>query len=147
MRRILLACFCLMTAFAVRAEVIDIDNAQLAKLLASGVPVIDIRTAAEWQETGILPGSHPLTFFNERGQADPAAWLAKAKAIAKPGDPLVVICRSGNRTKTVSQYLAQQAGYTKVYNVKDGIRAWVAENRPIASAAPVLASCRATRTC
>ena len=97
MRHILLACFWLMAAFSARAEIIDIDNPQLAKLLAAGVPVIDIRTAAEWQETGVLPGSHPLTFFDERGQADPAAWLANAKAIAKPGDPLIVICRTGNR--------------------------------------------------
>jgi len=71
--------------------------------------VIDIRTRPEWEETGIVPGSHLLTFFDERGKADPAAWLAKAKAIAKPGDPLVVICRSGNRTKALSQFLSQQA--------------------------------------
>jgi rhodanese-related sulfurtransferase len=146
MRRLLLAC-CLMTAFAARAGVVDIDNAELAKLAAAGVPVIDIRTAAEWEETGIVPGSRLLTFFDERGKADPAAWLAKAKAIAKPGDPLVIICRSGNRTKPVSRFLAEQAGYAKVYNVKNGIRAWAAEGRPMASAAPALAACRNAKTC
>jgi rhodanese-related sulfurtransferase len=147
MRRLFFACFCLMAAFAARAGVIDIDNAELARLAAAGVPVIDIRTAAEWAETGIVPGSHLLTFYDERGNADPAAWLAKAKAIAKPGDPLVVICRSGNRTKPVSQFLAERAGYAKVYNVKNGIRAWAAEGRPMASAASTLAACRAARTC
>ncbi len=147
MRGLLVACFCLTLAISARAGVIDIDNAELAKLAAAGVPIIDVRTAAEWQESGIVPGSHLLTYFDERGKADPAAWLEKAKAIAKPGDPLAVICRSGNRSKTVSRLLAQQAGYVTVYNVKAGIRGWVAQGRPTAAAAPTLASCRAAKTC
>ena len=150
MRRVLVRVFFFIAAcapFAARADIVDIDNAQLAKLAASGVPVIDIRTRPEWEETGIVPGSRLLTFFDERCQADPAAWLKKAKAIAKPGDPLIVICRSGNRTKALSQFLTQQAGYAKVYNVKSGIRDWAKEGRPMASAAPVLAACLAAKTC
>lgn len=129
------------------AVVIDIDNAELGKLAAAGVPVVDIRTAPEWQQTGIVPGSHLLTFFNERGQADPGAWLARARALAAPADPIILICRSGARTKTVSQFLSEQAGYAKVYNVRSGIAAWAAEGRPLSSAAPVLAACRAANTC
>ncbi|MBE0624693.1 MAG: rhodanese-like domain-containing protein [Burkholderiales bacterium] len=147
MRRLLLACFLLLAALAARAEVVDIDSAELAKLTAAGVTLIDIRTRPEWEETGIVPGSHLLTFFDERGKADPAAWLNRAKAIAKPGEPVVVICRSGNRTKPVSQFMSQQAGYAKVYNVRNGIRAWAKEGRPMVSAAPTLAACRANKTC
>ena len=148
MRRLLLSiCLFLGACTAARADIVDIDNAQLAKLAASGVPVIDIRTRPEWEETGIVPGSHLLTFFDERGQADPAAWLKQAKAIAKPADPLIVICRSGNRTKALSQFLTQQAGYAKVYNVKNGIREWARQGRPMIPAAPALAACRAARTC
>ena len=105
MCRLLIACFSLAAAFAARADIVDIDNATLAKLATAGVPVFDIRTRPEWEQTGIVPGSHLLTFFDERGQADPAAWLQKAKAIAKPGDPLIVICRTGNRTKPLRQFL------------------------------------------
>ncbi|MEK7750511.1 MAG: rhodanese-like domain-containing protein, partial [Acidobacteriota bacterium] len=126
---------------------VDIDSATLAKLAASGVQVIDIRTRPEWEETGIVPGSHLLTFFDERGKADPGLWLERAKSVAKPGDPVIVICRSGNRTKALSQFLSQQAGYKKVYNVSDGIRAWAKEGRPMVSAAPTLAACRSARTC
>lgn len=147
MRRLLVGAGLIVAAFAARAEVVDIDNAELAKLAAAGVPVIDIRTRPEWEQTGIVPGSHLLTFFDERGQADPAAWLEKAKAIAKPGDPLIVICRTGNRTKAVSQFLSQRVGYAKVYNVRNGIVAWAREGRPVTSAAPALAACRAARTC
>ncbi|MGP1680613.1 MAG: rhodanese-like domain-containing protein [Burkholderiales bacterium] len=147
MWRILAGCCLFLAAYGARAEVIDIDNAELAKLAAAGVPVIDIRTRPEWEQTGIVPGSHLLTFFDERGNADPAAWLGRAKAVSKPGDPLIVICRTGNRTKVVSQFLSQKAGYAKVYNVTHGIMAWAKEGRPIAPAAPVLAACRAAGTC
>ena len=147
MSRLLLACCCLLAAFTARAEVVNIDSAELAKLAAAGVPVIDIRTSPEWVETGIVPGSHLLTFFDERGRADPAAWLDRVRAIAKPGEPLIVICRTGNRTQPVSQFLSRHAGYPRVYNVKDGIVAWIKERRPTVSAAPALAACRAARTC
>ena len=147
MHRLILVCSLMVAAFAARADVVDIDNAELAKLAAAGVPVIDIRTRPEWEQTGIVPGSHLLTFFDERGQADPAAWLERAKAISKPGDPVVVICRTGNRTKVVSQFLSQRAGYAKVYNVRNGIVAWTNEGRSVGSAAPALAACRAAKTC
>jgi len=147
MFRLLVACCILIASFGARADIVDIDNATLASLSSSGVPLIDIRTAPEWKDTGIVPGSHLLTFFDERGNANAEAWLEKAKAIAKPGEPVIVICRSGNRTKAVSQFLAQKAGYTKVYNVKQGIRGWLGESRPVTAAAPVLASCRKANTC
>ena len=137
----------LLAASAVHAEIIDIDNTELSKLMAAGVPVIDIRTEPEWAESGVIPGSRLLTFFDERGKADPAAWLDKAKGIAKADQPVIVICRSGNRTRAVSQFLSQQAGYAKVYNVKAGIRPWIAEQRPMTQAAPILATCRAAKTC
>lgn len=147
MLRLLLACLLLISAPNVRAEIIDIENAELASLSTAGIPVIDVRTAPEWEETGIVPGSRLLTYFDEHGNADPAAWLKKVKGFAKPADPVIVICRSGGRSKAVSQLLSQQAGYAKVYNVKHGISGWINENRPIAAAAPALASCRKANTC
>jgi rhodanese-related sulfurtransferase len=147
MRKVLLfGCLTLSALFA-RAEVIDIDNAELAKLAKSGVTVIDIRTQPEWQETGIVAGSKLLTFFDERGRADPAAWLEKVKPIVKPGDPVIVICRSGNRTKPVSELLSQQAGYAKVYNVKHGLKGWLRDSGPVVPATQSIAACHADKTC
>lgn len=147
MHRALLMLALGLAALSARAEVIDIDNAQLDRLVREGVPVIDIRTLPEWEETGIVAGSHLLTFYDEKGRADPAAWLEKVRPIARPGEPVVVICRSGNRTKAVSQLLSKQAGYANVYNVRDGIRGWTRERRPVVSATPAIAACRAERTC
>jgi len=146
MRRLFLACL-LAAAGVAQAEIIDIDNAQLDKLSKSGVPVIDIRLQSEWEETGIVSGSKLLTFFDEKGKADAPAWLEKIKPIAKPNEPVIVICRSGNRTKAVSQFLSQQAGYSKVYNVKAGIKGWIASGGPVVPATQSIAACRAAKTC
>lgn len=146
MRRLLLACMIAATGFA-RAEVIDIDNVQLDKLARSGVPVIDIRLQSEWEETGIISGSKLLTFFDEKGRHDAAGWLEKVKPIAKANEPVIVICRSGNRTKPVSQFLSQQAGYATVYNVRSGIKGWIGAGGPVVPATQSIASCKVEKTC
>jgi rhodanese-related sulfurtransferase len=147
MRNLLLTLCLGLAAISAQAEVIDIDSAELERLIKTGVPVIDIRTQGEWEETGIISGSKLNTFFDEKGKADPAAWLEKVKPFASPEQSVVVICRSGNRTKAASQFLSQQAGYAKVYNVKNGIKGWVKDGGTLAPAAQTLASCRAAKTC
>ena len=119
---------------AAHAEVINIDNAELARLTAKGVPIIDIRSAGEWKSTGVIPGAKLLTFFDERGNANTAQWLASAKGIAKPEQPVILICRSGNRTRAATRFLSEQAGYTTVYNVTNGMNGWLAEKRPVVPA-------------
>jgi rhodanese-related sulfurtransferase len=126
----------MLAALPVRASVVDIDNEQLARLLAAGVPVVDSRTGTEWRETGIVPGSHLFTFFDENGRSDPAAWLRKVQGVAKPEQAVILLCRSGNRTRVVSQLLSARAGYRTVYNVGSGIVAWARDGRPMAPAPP-----------
>lgn len=147
MKHIVMALLALLLSPLVRADVVDIDNAELARLSAAGVPVIDIRTEGEWKETGIVPGSRLITLFDERGRADAPAWLEKVKGVARPDQPVIVICRSGNRTRVASQMLTQQAGYAKVYNVKEGIRTWAKEGRPLVPATTAVASCPAGTKC
>ena len=114
------------------AEVVHIDNAELRKLIRQGVSVVDIRTAPEWTETGVIKGSHLLTFFDDKGRYDAAAWLEQVRKIAGPEQPIVVICRSGNRTLPVSRLLDQAAKYRTVYNVRAGIREWIKAGLPVA---------------
>ncbi len=147
MRHLLATALLALLSLAVRADVIDIDNAQLAKMLKDGATVVDVRTEPEWQDTGVVKGAHLMTFFDAQGHADAPAWLARLKSVAKPADPVVVICRSGNRSRVVSQFLSEQAGYTKVYNVKAGMKGWVGNGGPVVPAAPVIAGCRAAKTC
>ena len=147
MRRLIAALTLTLCATLAQAEVIDIDNAEFDKLIKSGVPVIDIRTQAEWEETGIVKGSTLLTFFDERGRTDAPAWLNKVIPVAKPDQPVIVICRSGNRTKPVSLFMSQQAGYAKVYNVKSGITGWMKSGGAVVPATQSIAACRSAKTC
>lgn len=147
MRHLILACtFALISLFA-HAEVIDIDTAQLEKLLKDGTPLVDVRTQPEWEESGIIGGSKLFTFFNEEGRAEPAAWMTKVAPIAKPNQPIIIICRSGNRSKATSRFLSEQAGYTTVYNVKTGIKGWIKDGGAVVPAAQSIAACRSAKTC
>ena len=112
-------------------EEIDITNEELAKLAARGVPIVDVRTPPEWRTTGVVSGSHLLTFFDAKGKSDPATWLVELKKFADPNDPLVLICRTGNRTSKIAAYLDTEAGYKKVYNVQRGIKNWIAAGLPV----------------
>lgn len=123
-------------ALIAQAEIINIDNEDLARLSARGVPVVDVRTEGEWRESGVLSGSRLATFFDEAGRSNPRQWLEKIKAYAKPGQPVAVICRSGRRSLAVAQYLSEQAGYKTVYNVSKGMNGWLGEGRPVMPPAP-----------
>jgi rhodanese-related sulfurtransferase len=116
---------------ATQAAVINIDNAELTRLAASGVAVVDIRTEPEWKATGVIAGSKLLTFVDEKGRIDSSGWLEKIKSVAKPEQPIILICRSGNRSVAATQFLSQQAGYKTVYNAQGGMNAWVKEGRSI----------------
>ncbi len=117
-------------AAPLRAEIAHVDAAALQKLIRGGVPVVDVRTAAEWDKTGIVEGSHLLTFFDAEGRYDVRAWMAKFAAIATPGQPVALICHSGRRSKSVSRLLDRHFQYRRVYNVEGGIAKWMKEGRP-----------------
>ena len=130
-KRILAALALASSALIAQAEIVNIDNEELARLSARGVPVIDVRTEGEWKESGVLSGSRLATFFDEAGRSNPPQWLEKIKAYAKPDQPVAVICRSGRRSQAVAQYLSEQAGYKTVYNVSKGMNGWLGEGRPV----------------
>ena len=130
---LVLLALCL-AACAAHAAVINIDNAELARLAASGVAVIDVRTAGEWKESGVIAGSKLVTFFDAQGRSDPPQWLTKVKAFAKPDQPVAVVCHSGRRSAAVAQFLSEQAGYKTVYNVSRGMNGWTGDGRPVVAA-------------
>lgn len=62
--------------------------------------LVDIRTPAEWQQTGVIEGALLVTY------ADADSFLAAVNPHLKEGQKLAVICRSGNRTSRASQQIA-----------------------------------------
>ena len=72
------------------------------------------------KETGIVENSIPITFFDEQGRYDAPAFVAELNKHVKKDREFALICRTGNRTVAVSEFLSKQ-GY-KVVNLKGGIK-------------------------
>ncbi len=112
----LLALLCL--AMPVRAEPDLSAPEALAAARAGKLRLIDIRTPREWRETGVAPGAGRVDFY--RGPS----YFGDAILREVGGDrnaPLALICRTGNRTTRAQRYL-QGLGFTRVYNVKEGMK-------------------------
>lgn len=125
----LLAVFVSTAAWA-QAALTNVDNAGLEALMAKGVPVVDIRTPGEWRQTGTIKGVHKIMAFDERGKLAPD-FLEHLAKVAKPGDEVALICRSGNRSMVMGKALTEQLGYAKVYNSENGMIRWLGEGRPV----------------
>lgn len=108
----------------------NISNEELKSLLDSGVVLVDIRRVEEWVETGVVEGSHTMTLFAKDGRPMPD-FIPKLEKLASLDTPIIVICRTGNRTRAASEALTQQIGYKQVYNVTLGITDWIANGNPV----------------
>ncbi len=108
----------------------NIDNLQLKTLQSQGVPVYDIRRAEEWKKTGVVEGSHLLTFVDAKGKVMPEFVSRFTQSVGK-NDPVILICRTGNRTDVLARALIEDLGYTNVYNHKNGITRWVSDGLPV----------------
>jgi rhodanese-related sulfurtransferase len=114
------------------ADFKTIDVKEFEKLKADGVPVIDIRTEQEWKETGIIEGSHKITFFNEQGQPLLADWFFEIGHLVKDKkEPLIIYCAHANRTKSLAEGLVQM-GFENVYELKGGIEnGWIKAGKKV----------------
>ena len=94
------------------------------------VKVIDVRTPEEFLYVG-----HPTMAWKIPIAAQSYEWDAvksefpmklnrdfvdRVKEVAKPGDTLLLMCRSGGRSALAVNLLAQ-AGFTNAYNIVDGM--------------------------
>jgi rhodanese-related sulfurtransferase len=108
----------------------NIDNTALKKLLAKNTKIIDLRRPDEWKKTGVIAGSHKLTAFDSMGNFV-RGFPAEFKKIAANSDPVILICQTGNRSSILANILAEQAGFSTIYNVTDGIVKWIKDNNPV----------------
>lgn len=123
----------LMQMLTIHAEagVTNITNQEISALLAKGATLIDIRTESEWRQTGVIPGSHLLTLFDEqRRVVDPDGWLKKVKQLVPLDKPVILICRVGNRTVPAAQFLSR-SGFNQVYHATGGIESWIKAGLPV----------------
>ena len=129
----LVACcaFLIPTDFAVGEGTKIITAAQASIMAASGeFLIIDVRTAAEWRETGVPKDAARANIFD-------SDFLERVKRAvgADRSRPITVICARGNRSTRAEQLLSQ-AGYTDVQNIKEGMlgsthgKGWLAGGHP-----------------
>ena len=101
----------------------------LLKAQSDGVVVIDIRREEEWQETGVIAGAETLTAFEASGQVQPG-FLDGFQALApSPDTPVMLYCRTGNRTTSLGNALIDQLGFSDVSHLSTGIEGWMADGR------------------
>ena len=86
---------------------------------APGARLIDVRTRAEWDYVGRVPGAVEIELLTYPGNRPNAAFLAELEQQVDKEAPVMFICRSGGRSHNAAM-LAMQAGYSQCFNVLEG---------------------------
>ena len=86
------------------ADFKTISNEDLQTAISEGIPVIDIRRLDEWRDTGVIPSSHRLTFFDQNGKYDLSKWMNDfEKIVSNKDQKFILVCRSARRTGIVGR--------------------------------------------
>ena len=109
------------------ADIVAVDNLQVQKLSKSGVSIVDIRTKGEWDKTGVIPQSILLTFFDSSGNYDFNKWYADLKKITPNYKSVIIICRSGRRSRLVANMINQKYNDI-VFDANMGMNSWIKSN-------------------
>ena len=117
-----LLCCLLLPAAGILARDIGPDEArQVLARPPAGLVVLDIRTPEEFRD-GHLPGARNLDFFAPD-------FRQQLEALARKDVPILLYCRSGNRSGQAMRLL-RQWGRDDVLHLADGFRAWRAADLP-----------------
>ncbi len=84
--------------------------------------LIDVRTPQEFN-AGHIPGAKLVNIYTPTFKQD------ILKALKDKEKPVLIYCRSGNRSMVAGRYL-EKKGYL-VINLKYGIKDWIRQNKPI----------------
>jgi rhodanese-related sulfurtransferase len=89
-------------------------------LQQGGAKLIDVRTRAELDWVGRIPGAVEVELLTYPGSRPNPDFVRQLESqIADKDAPVMFICRSGGRSHNAA-LLAMQAGYTETYNVLEG---------------------------
>ena len=125
---LVLTLFFIFNSIQLFAEIYEVNNEKIKMLLQNDVPLIDIRTEGEWYETGVINSSHLLTFFEKDGSYDFRKWMIKLGEIANENGPVIIICRSGRRSRIVSNMIIKENSEYLIYHSTNGIKSWIESN-------------------
>ncbi len=106
-----------------------------AQSQAGTLTLIDIRRPDEWKQTGVAQGALQINMAHPQGTAG-FIQQVEAEVDGNKDAPIGLICRTGNRTTQMQRALTE-AGYTRVYNVTEGMAGsgagpgWLARGLPV----------------
>ena len=97
-------------------------------------PIIDVRTPAELDQTGKIPGSYniPVQDIKNVFENMPGDAFLEVYGFDKPelDEPFILTCRSGRRARRAEQILVN-LGFTKIRVYDGSWNDWTAKNGPI----------------
>lgn len=96
---------------------IDINEAE--EMLGGDVALIDVRETHEYED-GHLPGAKLI----------PVATVYERRTELPQDKDLLFVCATGQRSALAAE-MAAAAGFTKLYNIEGGTKAWRESGRPI----------------
>lgn len=85
----------------------------------ANVKLVDVRTRAEWDFVGRVPGCVPIEWQSYPSSERNAAFLSELAAQVKKEDLVMFLCRSGARSHAAAA-AACQIGYARSYNILEG---------------------------
>jgi rhodanese-related sulfurtransferase len=106
-----------------------------AQARAGALTLIDIRRPDEWRQTGVAEGALRINMAHPQG-APGFVRQVEAEIGGDRNAPIGLICRTGNRTTHMQQVL-REAGFTQVYNIREGMAGsgagpgWIARGLPV----------------
>ena len=111
------------------AEIININNEQIKELSKINIPIVDIRRSSEWNQTGVIPKSILLTFFDKNGKYNFNEWYNNLRLKINEGKPIILICRTGRRTQIIAEMMDKKIDNV-IYNAQNGITSWIDAKLP-----------------
>jgi rhodanese-related sulfurtransferase len=88
---------------------------------APGAKIVDVRTRAELDFVGRIPGSVEIEWQSYPGGQSNPAFLAELQRQVDKESLVMFICRSGARSHAAAT-AAASVGYTQCYNVLEGFQ-------------------------
>lgn len=111
-----------------KSEVENLTPEQVAQEAEEGAVLIDLREPAEVESGGMIEGAIHAPRGMLEFYADPGSPYHKDEF--DPSRRTILYCASGGRSALGSVALAEM-GYTDVAHLDGGIKAWVADGRPL----------------
>lgn len=78
--------------------------------------LLDVRRPREWAQTGVIPGSIMIEMQTLPRELQSGLNL-------KDKEPIIVVCRTGNRSSNVVKYLIEHQGINAI-NLEGGVVSW-----------------------